>query len=454
MSETDNSLKSINEHGDKVAIIPLEVRGFWRRHRNWTQIVLLLIFMSLPWITINGEQSLLLDFINRKFAIFGLVFWAHDAPLIFLVLLTATMGLAFVTSIWGRVWCGWACPQTVFIDAVYRRIETFVEGPALTRKKNLTQPLTFALLFKKIFKWVLFIIVSSLIAHSFAAYFVGSKTLLHMMSLAPQDNWGYFTTITAITCLLLFDFGYFREQFCIVACPYGRIQSLLMDNNSLAVIYDEKRGEPRRGTGAGTGDCVNCNRCVAVCPTACDIRKGVQLECITCTACIDACDEIMEKVNKPKGLISYNSISGKKGSLKSPRSLVYLTVIGAAVLILTLQVMNRKDLNIAILRGKESPYQILKNENNEEILINHYRLHIKNQTREDRGVEILVTDPTQKDQVEIVNPMGQTKLNPWEDKTLHFFVKVKKDFMQGQSSKKVNIRINQEEQTLEILGPQ
>lgn len=324
--ESPNSLKSLNEHGDRVAIIPLEVRGFWRKHRNWTQFILLVIFLALPWIKINGEQSLLIDFINRKFAVFGLVLWAHDAPLIFLVLLAATMTLAFATSIWGRIWCGWACPQTVFIDAVYRRVETWIEGPALTRIKNLKEPLSGHLLFRKIIKWICFFIISSLIAHSFASYFVGSDQLMAMLLHNPNKNWGYFVTISAMTALILFDFGYFKEQFCIVACPYGRIQSLLMDQDSLAVIYDEKRGEPRRGTGAGTGDCVNCNRCVAVCPTACDIRKGVQLECIACTACIDACDEIMEKVKKPKGLIAYNSISGAKGSLKSFRSLIYLSV--------------------------------------------------------------------------------------------------------------------------------
>lgn len=450
--ESPNSLKSLNEYGDRVEIIPLEVKGFWRRHRNWTQIVLLIIFLILPWIHINGEQSLLLDFINRKFAIFGLVLWAHDAPLIFLVLLAGTMSLAFVTSIWGRVWCGWACPQTVFIDAVYRRIETWIEGSALVRRKNSTEPISFNLALKKVIKWILFFIVSSAIAHSFASYFVGSTKLVEMMTLSPTNNWGYFVTISVMTTILLFDFGYFREQFCIVACPYGRIQSLLMDQNSLAVIYNEKRGEPRRGTGAGNGDCVSCNRCVAVCPTACDIRKGVQLECIACTACIDACDEIMEKVKKPKGLIKYDSISGVKGSIKSIRSAIYLTIIFAAVTILFFQIVNRKDLNIAILRGKEAPYQILKNENNEQVLINHYKLHIKNQTKNEQSL-LITSDPVLINEVEIINPMANEKLKPWEDKTIHFFVKVKKDFMQGKSFKKIDIKINSQISQIDLLGP-
>ncbi|MGZ3806167.1 MAG: cytochrome c oxidase accessory protein CcoG, partial [Pseudobdellovibrionaceae bacterium] len=354
-------LTSIDEFGDRTYIIPAEVRGFYHRYRTWVHFILLVIFLALPWTSINGSQTILLDIHARKFAIFGMTFWAHDAPLVFFILATLTLSLAFVTSIWGRVWCGWACPQTVFIDAVFRRIEHWVQGNYIQRRQLKQAPLSFKKVFKNLLTWILFFIVSSLIAHSFAAYFVGAEALIKMLQESPGQNWESFLVVSFFTLVVLFDFGWFREQFCIIMCPYGRIQSVLLDQKSLAVVYDQERGEPRKGKvetnkkqGDKQGDCVNCNRCVQVCPTGIDIRKGLQMECIACSACVDACDEIMTKIKKPKGLIRYDTLDHSKISLTKPRSLIYMALILISLIGLTYNISTREKAQVFILRAKEA----------------------------------------------------------------------------------------------------
>ncbi len=383
MSDLDaGKLTSVDEHGDRLGIIPAEVRGFFRKHRTWTQLILLVIFLGLPWTTIQGRQTILLNIPDREFALFGMLFKSHDAPLIFFILGFLTLGLAFVTSIWGRVWCGWTCPQTVFIDAVFRRIEIWTEGSYLKRRQLQASPMNSEKFFKTGLKWILFIAVSSLIAHSFMAYFIGAKSLVQMIQTPPDQNLTYFILVSVFTALILFDFAWFREQFCVIMCPYGRIQSLLLDQKSLAVVYDTKRGEPRKATEvpkAQQGDCVSCNRCVQVCPTGIDIRNGLQMECIACTACIDACDEIMDKVKKPRGLIRYNTLDDSKISLLRPRSLIYLTALAILAFGLSYAIWTREPIHVAILRGQGLPYSYVKNESGEEVILNQFKIHIQNQ---------------------------------------------------------------------------
>ena len=412
-------LSSLDEHGHHKTIIPAEVKGHFRNLRNWTQAVLILIFLILPWTKINGAQTLLLDIANRKFAIFGITYWAHDGPLIFFILAALGLTLFFVTSLWGRIWCGWACPQTVFIDGVFRRIEILIEGNYIQRRQMLSGDLTFPQNLKRILKWLAFFLVSSVIAHSFTAYFVGAEALAAMTIHSPTEHMTPFVWVTVMTFIILFDFGWFREQFCIIMCPYGRFQSVLMDKNSLAVIYDNKRGEPRK---AG-GDCVACNRCVQVCPTGIDIRKGVQMECITCTACIDACDEIMVKVKKPTGLIRYDSVSQQRGSLFQPRSLIYLTLIFASLSGLAYNVLNRQPLEAAIIRAKDTPYQILPAENNEPMILNHFKAHITNQGFVPGQYQIMATAEAAINGVIVTTAENPIQLISGQNKTIHVFVK-------------------------------
>lgn len=437
-------LQSLDDHGHHITIIPAEVKGIFRINRTWTQYVLIMIFLLIPWTEMNGAQTILLDIPRRQFALFGMTFWAHDAPLIFFILAIFTLGLTFVTAIWGRVWCGWACPQTVFIDGVFRRIEKWVEGNYIERRKLHAEKMSLKKLRIKSLKWFLFLFVSSFISHSFAAYFVGSKNLVKMVQGSPNDNWTYFLIITSMTAIVLFDFGWFREQFCIIMCPYGRFQSVLMSEDSLAVVYDAKRGEPRKGLPTlnnKQGDCVSCGRCVQVCPTGIDIRKGVQMECIACTACIDACDEIMEKVHKPKGLIKYSSVSGNPVTVKRPRTLVYVALIGLAIIGLIYNVATREPISVSVLRGKDTPYSQVKNEKGQEVILNHLKLHLKNQTFQKVKFHFSLTGEL-ADKIDLTIVQNPVEVESGADYTLHAFVKFPPDLVSATGSATGQIKID------------
>lgn len=465
MAQDTERLGSIDKYGDRIQIIPAEVRGFFRRHRTWSQIVLLLIFLILPWTKINGEQSLLLDIAGQRFAIFGITFWSHDLPLVFFVLATLTIGLAFVTSVWGRVWCGWACPQTVFIDAVFRRIEQWVQGNYIKRRQLKAGPFTFEKFWKGLLTWILFFLASSVIAHSFLAYFIGAEKLIDMIQGPPADNWGYFLIITTVTAFVLFDFGWFREQFCIIMCPYGRFQSVLLDQNSLAVVYDVARGEPRKGTASKDspqGDCVSCNRCVQVCPTGIDIRNGLQMECIACTACIDACDDIMEKVKKPKGLIRYDSLNGLKIKLFKPRSLIYMVLIFLSISGLAYNVLTREKAQVFVLRAQEAPYTLIKDHEGATMILNHFKLQIQNQNFKRAEYKIIAPDSWSKDGVLLTVGQNPISADSGAMVTLHFFVRFPSELLPISGKLKSQILIEdladdskpfKDEKEIILIGP-
>jgi cytochrome c oxidase accessory protein FixG len=439
-----SKLTSVDEHGDRLRIIPAEVRGFFRRQRTWTQMILLVIFLILPWTTINGRQTILLNVPDREFALFGAFFKAHDVPLLFFILGVLTLGLAFVTSIWGRVWCGWACPQTVFIDTVFRRIEQWTEGNYIQRRRLRDSAFSFEKFRKSGSKWFLFILFSSLFAHSFMAYFVSAKELINMIQNPPDNNLTYFVLVVIFTAVVLFDFAIFREQFCVIMCPYGRIQSLLFDQKTLVVMYDNKRGEPRRGVLSPElslklpatqkqGDCVSCNRCVQVCPTGIDIRNGLQMECIACTACIDACDEIMEKVKKPKGLIRYGTLDGSKISLLRPRSLLYLLMIILLVTGLIFTLATREPIHIAVLRGMGLPYSYVKDPAGQELIQNQFRLHIHNQSSALGRFKISLPVDFLDQGMELIAGENPLTLPPDKDHEWYFFIRIKPELFKNKS---------------------
>jgi len=415
-------LSMLDEHGHRQFIIPAEVRGYWNRWKRKVHFVLLLIFLLLPWIRIQGEQAVLLDIPGRHFVFAGLNLYAHDLPLMFLLLMIFLLGLALVTALWGRVWCGWACPQTVFIERVYRQIEIWVEGTYLQRRALQQAPFSFGKFRKRSLKWALYVLVSSIIAHSFIAYWVGSKTLLLMMSRPPAENWTYFVLVSSITGLLLFNFGWFREQFCLIVCPYGKFQSTMMDSHSVTVMYDEKRGEPRRGSVAKdkpVGDCVSCNRCVQVCPTGIDIRNGIQMECIGCTACVDACDEIMTKVKKPQGLIRYKALTEKKIQWFRPRVAVYFSLLSACLIGLIVILAFHSNLRVEVLRAKNVPY-LIRDVGNRKVVQNQFLFRAENENG--RDVEIQVSAPAE---MEIVLPENPVHLSKYEKKDLPLFIEVR-----------------------------
>lgn len=434
-------LSTTDESGSRVYLYPAEVKGFFRNWRTRLRAFLIIFFLILPWIKIQGHQALLLDIPQRRFAIFGLTFWAHDAPMIFFVFISLFLGLAFLTTLFGRVWCGWACPQTVFIEGVFRRIERWVEGDSVSRKKMDQGPLSAEKVFKKSIKWFLFLIASLIIAHSFLAYFVGSEALLKMMQTSPSENFTPFLVMTVTTAIVLFDFAWFREQFCVIACPYGRFQSVFMDSHSVSVVYDEARGEPRRGQAQESkkeGDCVNCYRCVQVCPTGIDIRRGLQLECIACTACIDACDDVMEKLERPKGLIRYDSNAHLKKAepiqwIRS-RTLIYAFVLVAIFSAFIFTLSKREYLNVMVLRAKENPYQQIK-ENGKDLVINHFRLDFSNESFHSVKVKLDLREDWKEKEVTLITAINPVVLPEGLNTKIDFFIKFPKELLIGGTNK-------------------
>ncbi len=373
-----DSVTTIGSDGSRPYLYPADASGRFALARKVSALLLIAFYLSLPWIEIGGFPAVFLDVAHQRFHLFGWTFAAQDLWLTFFLVTGLGFTLFFITAALGRVWCGWACPHTVFLDHVYRRIERWIEGDSVKRRMLAAAPFSAGKAFKKTLKHTLYVIVSLAITHLFLAYFVSLKELWAMMHEAPAAHWSAFVFVFIAAGLLYFNFAWFREQLCIVICPYGRLQSALIDDNSLVIGYDAKRGEPRMGLGeakrlreqtvaAGlpaessvqAGDCVACNRCVQVCPTGIDIRQGLQMECIGCTACIDACDEVMTRIRKPRGLIRYdsqNAFAGRPTHWLRPRTILYgvLLLIGMTVAGWALTTL--KPANIGVTRMVGAPY--------------------------------------------------------------------------------------------------
>ncbi|MFT6630820.1 MAG: cytochrome c oxidase accessory protein FixG [Bacteriovoracaceae bacterium] len=441
---TESRLATTDEHGSRVYIHPEDITGKWKTLRSRFYWFLIILYLVLPWVYIDGKQWILLNISKREFTIFGNIFYGHDGPLLLFVVLGFVILMAFITSIWGRVWCGWACPQTVFIDALYRKAERLIEGKARQRKDLDNQPWNLNKIVKKSLKWISFILISLHITHSFLGYFVGTRELFQISLHNPSDNWTLFITMLVISGILLFDFGWFKEQFCIIACPYGRFQSVSMDDNSLIVAYDYNRGEPRREKGLPAdkeGDCINCNHCVKACPTGIDIRQGTQLECIACTMCIDACDNIMRKVQKPEGLIRYtteNKLTGKPAEKYHIRSAFYLIFLGAIIYGLIFSLNSRLELKAQFLRTSKTPYQVINKNIENPTIINHYTLKISQPGLNKIPFKVIAGKGFEKD---IVLSMPEDIVMMKEDNfKMPVFFKFKKNYL-DLGKKKVNIEI-------------
>lgn len=440
LSASDH-LSNLDQFGSRQYIYPAEVSGRFRDLRNRVYAVLLIVFLALPWIKINGLQAVLIDIPNRRFELFGMLFLAHDTPLLFFLLALAVLAIALSTAVWGRLWCGWACPQTVFIDAVYRRIEIWIEGDYIARRKLAKDPMSFYKLRIYATKWFAYFVVSSLFAHSFIAYFTGSDNLLQMIRHNPNENWSYFVIVTFVTALLLFDFGWFREQFCIIMCPYGRFQSVLMDPQSLVVGYNATRGEPRKSSDVAKeqwGDCVSCNRCVQVCPTGIDIRNGLQMECVACTACIDACDEIMAKVKKPQGLISYQGTLNLKESFLRPRVMAYSLLMHLLASLFAYNLITREPFHITVLRAKDTPYQVLP----EDKVLNHFKAHLLNQSRQEAEFTIGLPKEALTQGLTLTQAQATHRLQSGETKEVHFFIVFPKNLLNSKGETSINVKFS------------
>jgi cytochrome c oxidase accessory protein FixG len=332
-----DTVTTINEDGSRYFLHPADVRGRWMALRRLAGWLLIAFYVALPWIPVNGYPALFLDIVNRRFHVFGLTLAAQDLWVLFFGITGLGFLLFFTTALLGRIWCGWACPYTVFLEQVFRRIERWTDGDAPARRALDAAPWSGSKIARRALKHGLYFLCATAIAHVFLSYFVSLPGLYGQMREGPLAHPLAFGIVAFLTLVLWFCFGWFREQFCIILCPYGRIQSALTDDDTVIIGYDERRGEPRGHKDHGGGDCIDCRRCVHVCPTGIDIRNGLQLECIGCAACIDACDEIMAKVGRPRGLIRYDSLNGLAGRRRRivrPRILVYsaLGLVGLGAL--------------------------------------------------------------------------------------------------------------------------
>lgn len=333
---TLETLSTIHSDGSRKFVHPADVHGRFTKLRKLVALALLLVYVALPWIPINGYPAVFLDVQERRFHFAGLTLATQDLWVGFFLITGLAFSLFYVTALFGRLWCGWTCPYTVFLEHVYRRIERLIDGDATARRRLEDAPWTAAKIARRVLKHGAFLFVSAVIAHIFLSYFVSLRKLYEMMKGPPSEHLLAFGVVMFLTGALYFAFSWFREQFCIILCPYGRLQSALTDDHSVVIGYDKVRGEPRGKVGSTTGSCIDCRRCVQVCPTGIDIRNGMQLECIGCAACVDACDDIMIKLKRPTGLVRYDShvgLHGGKTKIIRPRILFYtcLLLLGAGV---------------------------------------------------------------------------------------------------------------------------
>lgn len=306
-----DSVTTVNADGSHYVLHPADVSGRFTFARRVFAFLLLAVYVALPWITINEAPAVFLDLAERKFHLFGLTLYPQDLWVLFFAITGTGFTLFFVTALLGRLWCGWACPYTVFLEHIFRRIERWIDGDSSARKKLDAAPWTFPKIWRRVLKHGIFVFVAALLAHVFLSYFVSLERLYDFVQGNPFDHFAAFGTVTFLTGAFYFCFAYFREQFCIMVCPYGRLQSALTDDDTVIIGYDESRGEPRgKANHPEAADCIDCRRCVNVCPTGIDIRNGLQLECIGCAACIDACDDIMRKLNRPTGLVRSGRLAG------------------------------------------------------------------------------------------------------------------------------------------------
>lgn len=452
-------LSTVDKDGKRVWVYPKKPKGRFTNYRSLVSYSLLTILLAGPFIKIAGQPLLLLDIVERRFIIFGQVFWPQDFFLFVIGMITSLVFIILFTVVFGRIFCGWICPQTIFMEDVFRKIEYWIEGDYMAQKKLTKQPWNREKIVKKTIKELLFLLVSSVIMHTFLAYFVGADKTMAIIAAGPKEHVGWFVAMVAMTGMFYGVFSQLREQVCTTICPYGRLQGVLLDRQSIVVAYDHERGENRskfrkdedRAT-VGKGDCIDCNQCVFVCPTGIDIRNGTQLECVNCTACIDACDSIMDRIGKPRGLVRYASeqnIADKEPFVFTGRMKAYSVVLILLLGVFAALLIIRSDFDTTILRAPGMLYQ----EREDGMITNLYHVKLVNKTNEHMDVRF-----------ELINPPGtieligeQFELNEQGLGEGRFFIAIAPENLAGMSQK-ISIAVFSGDEIVEtvktkFLGP-
>ena len=467
LESPDEVLSTLRSDGKRKWLYPTPSKGrFWRQRQvlGWSLVAL---FVALPVVRIGGKPAVFLDMVHREFTFFGFTFYPTDTFLLLLFGISALLSIALLTALLGRVWCGWGCPQTVYLEFLYRPIERWIEGKEHVRKRRDEGPWIWGKTWRKGLKWTVYVLISVALAHVFVSYFVGWEALLDWMRGSPFDHWGFFVLMAGTSALVLYDFAFFREQMCTIACPYARFQSVLLDEDSMIVSYDPNRGEPRTkrskkkiaqeeaGLLPAKGDCIDCFACVRTCPTGIDIRDGLQMECIACTQCIDACDDIMDAIDKPRGLIRYTSehaLEGVKTRVVRPRTAIYTVLLLALATVFTVALTTRHAYDINVGRSTGAPFVELP----DGTIANRLRFRVRNQTARDATFEVQAAEPA--DMTLRIVGVQPVALAPQEMKRLETWVILSRTAFEGQSTREASFRLVfsdglTETVTFPLLGP-
>lgn len=434
-----NEIATVDKSGKRKWIYPKMPKGKFYEYRKYLSYLLLGVLFGLPWIKMNGKPFVLFNILEGEFIIFGVYFSPHDFHFFVIAMLIGIIFIALFTVIFGRLFCGWICPQTIFMEMVYRRIEYVIEGDYTAQKRLNKAPWDAQNVAKKTIKHALFFIIAIMIANTFLAYIIGIDQVLKIVSEPISQNMNGFIAMIIFSFVFYGVFALLREQVCTTICPYGRLQGVLLDDRSLAVYYDFKRGEPRGKLQKGTlndhqGDCIDCKLCIKVCPTGIDIRNGIQLECVNCTACMDACDEVMTKIEKPTGLIRIDSLEGIKSgvnTLINKRSIAYTVVLLSLIILEGFLFVQRSDVETLMLRIPGTLYY----ESDEGEIKNLFNYQLNNKTEMSEEITFSINGIDAK--VEYIG--SQPKTSPYQTTEGAIFIIIDLDDLK---SRKTNLSID------------